>query len=133
MRTPEEWISLFEKKAKVPFSIKPEERFVCNPEKGFLGYILNLEERTFVLTKLVGDGAYWTEKVLEFMREDNGATLGKFHGSTYRNPRAMSKLFGGKIVLGRITAGDRVCFHIESDLTKLAEAYENRRLRTCQE
>lgn len=106
----EPWIKLFETRAKCPFRVADNEKVMGNPEKGFLGYILDVHNMDVIITKMCGDGKYWYNKIIEFM------TLAKPEGwlhckfSTVRDPKAFKRFVGGEVINQTVENGQIVYY-----------------------
>ena len=69
-----------------------------DPEHGFFTYIFDPEERVLLIPKICGDGKFWRKLIHGMVAATRCLGVRGVYCCTKRNPRAFTRLFGGRVV-----------------------------------
>ena len=94
VKTPEEWIGEYERRTGGKFKLRDDELILFEPERGFVTFFMNYEDKCIEGHYIVGDGRFWFNEMKKIMR---AVGFDKARFFTRRNPKAWIRKYGGHI------------------------------------
>ena len=98
-KTLDEWVEVYKRRVMEDnnFPMEPDEKLVWWPERGFFGYILDLQGKSVIITKICGDGRYMFHKIWEMAKALKQFGFKDFKYFSRRPPGAWLRILGGRL------------------------------------